>query len=141
MRSGLWALPALLGMVLCASMTVAAAPAAAPTVAVLAQIEPGQWQLREIESTAPPRLICITDPGNLVQFDHPGGQCSQFVVEDLPRVATINYSCTGAGHGRTTIRIESKNGFHLDIQGIAGGAPFDTSFEARRIGVCTTARR
>ena len=133
--------PLLAGMIFCASGAVAASPAAAPTVAAFGQVEPGQWQLREVGSTTVARTICITDPDKLVQYQHVGAQCTRFVVDDQPRTATIHYTCPGAGHGRTTIRLETQRSFHLDTQGIAGGAPFDMGFEARRIGTCEAAAR
>ncbi|OYY68038.1 DUF3617 domain-containing protein [Sphingomonas sp. 28-63-12] len=141
MRLGNWARPAVAGVFFCASATVVASPAAAPAVAVFGQIEPGQWQLREADSTALPRLICISDPDSLVQFQHPGMQCSRVVLQDQPRAATVNYTCPGVGNGRTTIRIETPKSFHLDTQGIASGAPFEMAFEARRMGPCSSAGR
>lgn len=113
----------------------------APALAALDGIEPGQWQLREIGTTAPPRSLCISDPATLLQIEHGLAHCSRFVVTDQPRAATVSYTCPGAGNGRTTIKLESANDFHLDTQGIHGGAPFDKGYQAHRIGACTTPAR
>lgn len=141
MRTGYWMRPMVAGIVLCASAALANSPAAAPVAAAIAQIEPGQWQLREAGSVAPPRLICVANPDRLIQIEHPGLACARTLLNDQPRTATISYSCPGAGHGRTMIRIETRNSFHLETQGISGGAPFDMAFEARRMGDCAAASR
>jgi len=126
---------ALLGLALCASLA-AAAPAAAPHVGVLAQVEPGQWQLRETGTSTPPRAMCVADPAMLLQLGHPGALCSRFVIADTAGSATVHYTCPGAGHGRTTLSIETPRVIHVETQGIAGGLPFDHDYEARRLGAC-----
>lgn len=126
---------ALFGFALCIGLT-AASPAVAPPLAVLAQVEPGQWQLREAGTSAPPRAMCVADPAMLLQLGHPGASCSRFVIADTPGSATVHYTCPGAGHGRTTLSIETPRLLHVATQGIAGGLPFDHDFEARRLGAC-----
>ena len=37
---------------------------------------------------------------------------------------TVNYSCPGAGRGRTTIRFETPRLVQIDSQGLDHGAPF-----------------
>jgi hypothetical protein len=113
-----------------------AAPARAPQLAVLTRIETGQWQLREAGSTAPARSLCVSDPAILLQVGHIGAQCSRFVIADAADSATVHYTCPGAGHGRTALTLETPRLLHLQTQGIAGGAPFDMDYEARRIGAC-----
>jgi len=139
MRIGNFVRPLMAGLLMAASATVAAQPAAAPTLAAVGQIEPGQWQLREVGGAA--RSMCVSDPDSLFQIEHMGAQCSRFVVDDQPRSATVHYTCPGAGNGRTSIKIETRNSFHLDTQGILNGAPFDTAFDARRTGACGVAVR
>lgn len=112
------------------------APAHAPQLAVLAHIETGQWQLKEAGSAAPARSLCVSDPAILLQVGHVGVQCSRFVIDDTPGSATVHYTCPGSGHGRTTLSLETPRLLHLQTQGIAGGAPFDLDYEARRTGAC-----
>lgn len=119
----------------------AATVAKPPTLAVIGGIEPGEWQLREDGSTGAPRSLCVEDPDMLIQLQHRGAQCSRFVIDDQPRTATVHYTCPGAGHGRTTIRLETRTTFHLDTQGIANGLPFDTGYEVRRMGACQSTGR
>ena len=136
MQLGIWGRGSL--MVLAMGSATAASPSNAPTIAVLAEIEPGEWQLREQGSTAAPTQRCVVDADMLIQLQHPGARCTRFVVEDQPRTGTVQYSCPGAGNGRTTIKLEGRRGFHLDTQGVAAGAPFSMSFEARLMGPCGT---
>lgn len=124
---------------LVAGAAIAAVPGANTIAAAIGDITPGQWQLREAGSSAPPRTMCVSNPDRLIQLEHPGASCSRILLNDQPRTATISYTCPGAGHGRTMIRLETRNSFHLETQGIAGGAPFDMAFEARRTGDCTSA--
>ncbi len=124
----------------CAALFTAlgsASPAAAPPqLAVLAQLEPGQWQIHEPGTTLAPRAMCVADPAMLLQLGHPGAQCSRFVISDTPGSATVHYTCPGAGHGRTTLSVETPRVVRVQTQGIAGGLPFDHDYEARRLGAC-----
>ena len=126
---------ALFGLLLIGGLT-AAAPARAPELAALTRIETGQWQLKEPGATGTARSLCIVDPAVLLQLGHGGAQCSRFVIADTPDTATVHYTCPGAGHGRTTISMETPRLLHIQTQGIAGGAPFDLDYEGRRIGAC-----
>ena len=126
---------ALFGSLLIGGLT-AAAPAHAPQLAALTRIEAGQWQLKEPGATGTARSLCVTDPAVLLQLGHSGAQCSRFVIADRPDMATVHYTCPGAGHGRTTISLETPRLLHIETQGIAGGAPFDLDYEGRRVGTC-----
>lgn len=113
----------------------AAAPAQGPSLAALNAIQPGRWQLRDVDS-GEKLSLCVPDPRALIQLRHPGAQCSRFVVEDLPHSVTVHYTCPSAGHGRTVISVESARLIELRTQGIADGAPFDVNYEGRRAGSC-----
>ena len=129
---------ALAGLLAATTASLLAAPG--DRLAILDLIPDGNWQLREIGSTAAPRAICVRDPGMLLQVGHGASQCARFTVETGARTATIHYTCPGAGHGRTTIRVESAGLVRLQTQGIAQGNPFDYDYEARRTGACSAAR-
>jgi len=118
---------------------VAAAPlqgGARPALMALATIAHGEWQLRERDPHAQPRRLCVNDPGVLIQLQHNGDQCSQFVVENSRQRATVHYTCVGHGYGRTTVSVETPRLFRLESQGIRDGLPFAVDMEARRIGDC-----
>ena len=118
---------------------IAAAPARAPSILALAQLEPGQWQLIEQASDAPSRMtkrVCLGDASALLQVQHPGAACSRYVIANEAKSATVHYTCPGAGHGRTTVRVETPRLIRIDTQGIADNAPFEFVLEGRRIGAC-----
>lgn len=123
----------LAGVLLGAGWAVAAN---APRPAVLTRIQPGQWSLRAVDGSAPTRSMCVSDPSTLIQLRHPNTACTRFVLDDGASAGTVHYTCPGAGHGQTTIRVETSALIHIDSQGISDNAPFNMSIEARRLGAC-----
>jgi hypothetical protein len=118
---------------------VAAAPAGGPLTA-LARIDQGQWQIKTVGVDTPPRSACLTDMSVLIQYGHgSGAQCRRSIVVNSYDMATVHYMCPGMGHGQTSVRVATPSSFNLDTQGILGGAPFDESYEAKRLGPCETA--
>lgn len=113
------------------------APAAGPLVA-LARLEAGQWQIKTLGSDAAPRALCLADAGALVQYGHSGTQCQHVIVTNETDLATVQYTCSGIGHGVTSFKVATPRNFNLETQGILNGAPFDEHYEARRIGTCST---
>ncbi|UUL82701.1 DUF3617 domain-containing protein [Sphingomonas qomolangmaensis] len=129
--------PAIVGALLISGVAAGAAPAQAPSLRALAQVEPGQWQLRETGGGVS-RSVCVSDPRVLLQLRHGGGaQCSLFVIDNQPSRGTVHYTCAGAGHGRTTIQIETPRLMNIKTQGVIDGLPFDAAIEARRLGECS----
>lgn len=119
----------------------AAAGAQAPRLAVLGHVLPGSWTLREIGAGGAARAMCIGDPGILLQIHHGTTACARFVVSSGPRTATVDYTCPGSGHGRTTLTAEGSSLVRIQTQGLANGAPFDVDYEARRGGTCPGSSR
>ena len=124
--------PALAGAFLVFGATAWAAPAG--QIVALNAVQPGQWQLREAGGTA--RAMCVRDPAALFQLRNRGTVCTRFVIDNSPTSATVHYTCPGAGHGRTTISVETPRLIRIDSQGIDGGAPFALEMEGRRTGGC-----
>ena len=91
---------------------------------------------RSLDKSEPDRRLCIQDGYELIQLRHPGAACSRFVLTNNPEVATVHYTCTGAGYGRTTIKVETGQLIRVDSQGLVNQSPFQVSFEGRRIGEC-----
>ncbi len=114
-----------------------AAPAQAPSLAMLTALEKGSWSLKERGSTSGARNVCLGDPKTLVQVRHPQAACSRYIITDTADEVTIHYTCGAQGHGRTTIRRETNRLVQIDTQGVAGGMPFSQALEARRTGVCS----
>lgn len=109
---------------------------AGPSLAMLDQLAPGQWEVRYRETGVPSQRICLSSGHGLIQLRHPGTACERFVVEDGPGHVVVQYTCKGRGYGRTQIRRESGRLVQIDSRGIAGGLPFEFTAEARRVGDC-----
>lgn len=107
-----------------------------PALGMLDQLEKGGWDLRVRGDGAGPRRLCLRDGREFLQLEHAGQACSRHVVEDTASQVTVQYTCKGAGYGRTTVRRESNRLVQVDSQGIADGLPFAYAAEARRAGDC-----
>jgi hypothetical protein len=114
---------------------VAPVAAQAPGLAMLGDLEPGQWQVRDRAGGAV-RSVCLGDPRQLLQLRHPRGDCSRYVISDTASEVTVHYTCPSAGNGRTTIRRETNRLVQIETQGLVNGAPFSDTYEARRVGPC-----
>lgn len=103
----------------------------------LARLEPGRWQLRDLDNVrAAPQSICVADPTVLIQLRHRGAPCSRLVLSQNAETATVQYTCPANGFGRTSLRLETPRLAQIDTQGIADNAPFAYRAEARRVGSC-----
>lgn len=119
-----------------AGAVLPAQAARAPTLSAFAAVEKGPWELHEIGNRRAPR-ICVPEVVEMLQVRHRGGAgCSRFVIANEPRTATVHYTCPGAGHGRTTVTVETPRVVRVETQGIAGGQPFNLELEARRVASC-----
>ena len=118
------------------ALTAAAVPAHGQkrSLAMLDELEPGAWELRERGGTA--SRVCLDSGRELIQLRHPGLACSAVVVEDEANEATVQYTCRGRGYGRTHIRRETNSLIQVDSQGIVNGTPFVFTAEGRRVGSC-----
>ncbi|MFV0622812.1 DUF3617 domain-containing protein [Sphingomonas sp. ac-8] len=123
---------------LCSASAVAVAPGSA--VKATTAIEPGQWLVRERGAKTGGRSLCLRDASGFFQMRHPGAQCSRFVVANEATRATVHYTCPGAGHGRTTLTVETPHSITVETQGIASGMPFQDEYQIRRVGGCTPGR-
>ncbi|WP_342250778.1 hypothetical protein [Sphingomonas sp. OTU376] len=102
----------------------------AATQSVLTQIERGQWLLKERLGTE--RKVCFTNPNSFIQIAHGPAPCEQFVVSQDTHQATVVYTCTGRGKGRTTVTVETPRLVRIETQGVLDGAPFEQEYEGRR---------
>lgn len=102
---------------------------------VLAALSPGLWSVR-FRDGAPERKICVRSGQELVQLRHAASSCKRYVTENGRSAVTVQYSCQGTGHGRTSFRVESSELVQIESQGIDRGRPFRFSAEARRAGSC-----
>jgi hypothetical protein len=124
-----------LGAVLAA--TSPAVPQGRGRIDALAPLQPGLWELRELDnSRAVTRSMCIADPNILMQVQHRNSPCSRLVIANGEMNATVHYTCPAGGFGRTTIRVESPRLAVIDTQGIDHNMPFAYRAELRRRGAC-----
>ena len=128
---------------LCGAMIVAAAalPQKSAELSALAKLEPGLWQLRNLDDRRQLPPICLGDRNLLMQVQHRNSPCSRLVIANNTRGATVHYTCPAGGFGRTSIRIETPRLAQIDTQGIVGNAPFAYRAEARRVGTCNGSSR
>lgn len=120
-----------------AAMSAPALTQAGGKLSALGRLEPGLWQLRNLEDDrAQPQSICVADPNMLMQVQHRNSPCSRLVIADDARGATVHYTCPAGGFGRTSVRVETPRLAKIDTQGISGNAPFAYRAEARRVGAC-----
>jgi len=124
-----------ISIALAAVLLMAAWPAATQQPGPLAQIERGQWQLRDAGGNAA-GTICLGDPLLLAQPQHGPQPCTREILTSDAHSVTVNYSCPGMGRGRTMLRVETPRLVQIDSQGLHHGAPFALRAQARRIGVC-----
>ncbi len=123
------------------AMTLVSSAASAPQggmkLSALSRLEPGLWQLRDLDNGGGQQhSICVADPSALLQLKHRNAPCSRLVIADHAKGATVQYTCPANGFGRTEVRVETPRLAQIDTQGIADNAPFAYRVEARRIGVC-----
>jgi hypothetical protein len=109
------------------------------TLAAFELLQPGLWEFKSTQDGAANRSICLRDSKAMLQLKHFQQSCSQFVIANGPRAATVHYQCNGAGHGQTSVRVETPRLVQLQSQGLSNRAPFSFSAEGRRIGDCSTA--
>lgn len=125
---------------LTAGLLGAAASAAIP-YAALHGLQRGRWQFNEI-GAARGRVLCVSEPLQFIQFNHPGPACERFTIEDSAQRVTVQYNCGARGYGRTSVTVEQPDAIRLDAQGIdPAGRPFDASYEGRLVGPCAPPTR
>lgn len=109
--------------------------AQAPGLAMLDGLAKGEWTIKARDGSID-RRICVRTGREFIQLRHAGPDCSRYVVEDASTEVTVQYTCTGDGYGRTSIRRETSSLVQLQSQGIVRGRPFQFQAEARRTGSC-----
>ena len=119
-------------------LLLAAAGVAKPDgdMALLDSLDRGMWQLRQTGGNIPTSKICLGKSESLLQIQHSGVACDQYVVRSSANSLTVSYTCPGHGQGLTVIRKETNRIIHIQSQGIENNAPFSFSAEGRRTGPC-----
>jgi hypothetical protein len=122
--------------------TAAAATGAANKVTALSRLEPGLWQLRDLDAPkAAQQSVCVADPILLMQLRHRTAPCTRLVIAEGEREAIVHYTCPASGYGQTALRVETPRLAQIDTQGIIENRPFAYRAEARRVGPCENTPR
>jgi|GEM_PF-2048122 len=124
--------------ILAAAFLVAVPAYAVATVGLpsLAKLEPGRWQIRDLDSRTDRRTICLGDPLLLAQIEHDGPPCAAQVIESGATGGSVRYTCPGRGFGYSEIKMETPRAASIVTQGISSNRPYSFRAEARRIGDC-----
>ena len=118
------------GIAAALALTAAAGPS------VLAQAQPGLWEISGTPGARAPLRQCIAEVGALARFEHRAKSCSAKVLKDTGSSTQIDYSCGGAGFGHSQIDVITPRSLRISTQGISDGLPFNYVLQARRIDDC-----
>ena len=110
------------------------ATARAPSLGMLDTLEKGGWTLHVRDGDS--ERLCVRTGREFIQLRHSQTNCGRFVIEDAPDEIDVQYTCPGAGYGRTSVRRETRTLVQVQSRGIANGSPFAVVAEARREGAC-----
>ena len=109
---------------------------AAQQPSVLAKASPGDWELSGVPGAKAVLRECVANLQTLAQFEHRGRNCTTQVISDKGTSTVIQYSCGGAGFGRTQIDVLTPRSLRISTQGISDNLPFNYVLQARRMGDC-----
>lgn len=123
--------------VMAAGLVAMPSTAQAPGLAMLDRLEAGQWEFRSRDNPRDTARICLKTGREMLQIRHQGLNCRRFVIADQPNAVTVHYTCAGQGHGRTSVKFETRQLVQLSSQGIDDGSPFAIDLEGRRTGACS----
>jgi hypothetical protein len=124
-----------------AAVGAALALVAAQPPSGLAQAQGGVWEISGVPGSAGPIRQCVGDVELLARFEHRARNCSTKTLREAGTTSLIDYSCGGAGFGRSEVNVITPRSLRIETQGISGGLPFNYVLLARRIGDCGTAQR
>jgi hypothetical protein len=104
----------------------------------LAQASPGLWEISGVPGTRAPAHECLGDLSMLAHYEHRRDNCTSRIISDSPSQSVVEYSCGGAGFGRSDLKLITPRSLRIDTQGISDNLPFGYVLQARRVGDCPT---
>jgi hypothetical protein len=104
----------------------------------LARTQAGLWEITGAPGARAPIRQCVANVATLAQFEHRGKPCKLRVTTDGPSSTLFDYSCGGAGFGRSQVDVITPRSLRIDTQGISNQLPFNYVIQARRLGDCPT---
>jgi hypothetical protein len=114
----------------------ALALAAVAQPSVFTQAQPGLWEISGVPNSKAPIRQCVPDVAKLAEFEHRGKNCSAKVISSNASSTLVEYSCGGAGFGRSQVDAITPRSLRIDTQGISNQLPFNYVLQVRRIGDC-----
>src|SRR5947209_5298543 len=102
----------------------------------LAQATAGKWEISGVPGEKAPLVQCIADVAALTQFEHRGRSCSRTTISDDGNSTIVQYSCGGAGFGRSEVEVITPRSLKISTQGISESSPFNYVLQAHRLGDC-----
>jgi hypothetical protein len=106
----------------------------------LSQAMGGLWEVSGVPGAKAPVRQCFGSVGLLAQFEHRTKSCTRKVTSENAASTVIDYSCGGAGFGRTKVDVLTPRSLRLETQGISDNLPFNYVLQARRVGDCATSQ-
>ena len=117
-----------------AAVALAAAPGG------LSQAMGGLWEISGAPGAKAPVRECFGNVALLAQFEHRRSNCSHKVTAETGESTIIDYSCGGAGFGRTKVSVLTPRSLRVETQGISDSLPFNYVLQARRVGDCPSSQ-
>ena len=124
-----------------AAITAAAGGWAAQSPKSPTGVAGGLWELSGIPGTKVPIKMCVADPVELAFVEHHGASCTHLVLSDSDDMIRLSFRCSGRGFGQASIKTITPRSLRVDVQGIAGNAPYAYVMQARRIDDCSAGAR
>jgi hypothetical protein len=106
----------------------------------LSQAMGGLWEVSGVPGAKAPVRQCFGSVGLLAQFEHRANSCTRKVISESATSTIIDYSCGGAGFGRTKVDVLTPRSLRVETQGISDNLPFNYVLQARRVGDCATSQ-
>jgi hypothetical protein len=120
-----------------ACSAIAAVVIAAEPPPMLAQAQPGLWEVSGAPGLRAPVRQCVADIETLVRFEHRSSNCTSKITKQSGSTAKVDYSCGAAGFGHTEVIALTPRSLRIATQGISGGLPFNYVVQARRVDDCS----
>lgn len=106
----------------------------------LSQAMGGLWEVSGVPGARAPVRQCFGSVAVLAQFEHRTKICSRKVIREDATSTIIDYSCGGAGFGRTQVDVLTPRSLRVETQGISDDLPFNYVLQARRVGDCPSSQ-
>jgi hypothetical protein len=119
-----------------AALAAVLALTAAQQPSALGQAMPGLWEISGAPGSKAAVKQCFADVRALARFEHRGQNCSGKVISDSASSTVVQYSCGGAGFGRSKVDMITPRSLRIETQGISQQLPFNYVIQARRVGDC-----